>query len=278
MTYNDLCAEVMALGFEDSIDKREDFLFSARRALGLLLTERPLYKSISFYQNPLTPCQIHADITHDGGAPVRISFSAKSYSFKTAGVGSYIIVDAEGERRFEFGCDECEHRGFLHGDGYIEFSGGYFYSVYSIAFFDKILGPSVTLIPTLSDTQEYDATKLVDDFFAFAAMPRGVGDAPIAGAHVYGNRLTLPSSYTGRVTVDYKACAQKLTGDGEEELMLPGGTEHLIGLLVAAYVWLDEDADKAQYYMSLYKDALSALRFYDRSVINNDYHETLGWA
>ena len=278
MTYNDLCAEVAALGFEDAIEKRESLLFSARRALGLLFTERPLYKSVAFYHNPLSPCQTYNDFSHDGGKPVRISFNAKSFSFKTAGVGSYLIVDEAGTRSFDFACDETDHRGFLHGEGYIEFSGGYFYSVYNIAFFNKILGPLTALIPTLSSVQEYEARDIVGDFMAFSSLPMGNEGSPIKGAKVCGSKITLPSEYIGRVILNYKAAPQKLSGEADELIILPSGTEHLIALLVAAYVWLDEDAEKAQYYMSLYKDALAAVRFYDRSVINNDYHESLGWA
>ncbi|MBO7304221.1 MAG: hypothetical protein J6V09_03280 [Clostridia bacterium] len=278
MTYNDLCAEVAALGFEDTVEKKDNLLFSARRALGMIFTERPIYKSVAFYQNPLSPCKVFKDFAHDGGAPIRISFTAKAYSFKTAGIGSYLISDESGERRFDFTCEDTDHRGFLYGEGYIEFSGGYFYSVYGIAFFDKISGPLAALIPTLSEKQEYNARDVAKDFMSPCSLPLGNGGVPIKGAEACGGKIIIPTEYEGRVVLSYKAAPQRLTGEAGEEIILPDGTEHLFALLVAAYVWLDEDAEKAQYYMSLYRDALSAVRFYDRSVINNAYHETLGWA
>ena len=60
-------------------------------------------------------------------------------------------------------------------------------------------------------------------------------------------------------------------------LDIPSGAAHLLSLLVAAFIWLDDDAEKAQYYMALYRDGLAAYKYRQLSQRDKKYH-TNGWA
>ena len=64
----------------------------------------------------------------------------------------------------------------------------------------------------------------------------------------------------------------------DRELDIPKELESLVPLLAAAYVWLDDDADKAQYYMSLYRDGMSAVKLYTRRAVDTGFENATGWA
>ena len=52
----------------------------------------------------------------------------------------------------------------------------------------------------------------------------------------------------------------------------------IVPLLAAAYVWLDDDAEKAQYYMSLYRDGMASLKLYSPRCVSTEYEDVTGWA
>ena len=278
MTYKELCAEITALGFETEIDSQERLLSSINRALMMIYTERPLYANISIFKPPITQASKIADFTHRGGKTDSFSYNARAFSFRTSGIGKYNISEGEKEQMFEFSQNSELHRGFLHGIGRIDFVGDYSFSVFDFAFFDEIYGESYENIPTLSGYTEYNLINFADDFMAFVFQPTDENGKNIAGASVRGGIMKIPDSYVGKINLIYKKAPKKLLGNTDEEIVLPDGCEHLLALLSASYVWLDDDPDKAQYYMSLYREAMSAVKYYDRSHIDNSYHITNGWA
>jgi hypothetical protein len=51
----------------------------------------------------------------------------------------------------------------------------------------------------------------------------------------------------------------------------------MLPLLTAAFMWLDDDAGKAQYYMSLYRDLVANTKRYSSNKIDTVYRVN-GWA
>ena len=90
--------------------------------------------------------------------------------------------------------------------------------------------------------------------------------------------MRIPESYFGKINLIYKRAPEKLVGNPDDDVPVPDGCEHLLPLLAASYVWLDDDPEKSQYYMSLYREAMSAVKYYDRAHIDNSYHVINGWA
>ena len=278
MTYNDLCADVTALGFEDQLEADDRLLCATRRALRIIFTERPLHKVIRFFQSPISPVIKIDNISHMGGDVDTIPFNAKAYSFKTTGNGSYRIIDEGGTKTIDFSGSESIQKGFLFGEGRLEFLGNYSFTVYDLAIFDEITGKDESDIPLLCDFIEYDVKNYTDDFLAFSSPPENEYGIPISHASVGAGKIRIPANYIGKVRLPYKAAPASISGDPDEELVLPDGCEHLLALLVASFVWLDDDADKAQYYMNLYREGMAAVKFYDRSSVNSSYQDVLGWA
>lgn len=278
MTYNDLKTEVAALGFDEDIENDEALLRATRRALNFIFTERPIYKSLVIHQLSKAPVCTFDEIVHKGGAADSILLNGiRSYSFKTSGIGRYSVRDGAGEAEFDFS-GTAHHRGFVHGDGEIRFLGDYAFCVYDVALFDELFGPGLDDIPMHGEFTEYDIENLASDFLSFVNLPRDAQGIDISGASVSGKTVKIPKSYEGKITLNYKARTKSISGRPEEQIPIPTGCEHLLALLVSAYVWLDDDPDKAQYYMSLYREGMSAVKYYDRPEMNSEYVNVNGWA
>ncbi len=278
MTYKDLCTEIAALGFETEIDSDERMLTAVNRALMLIYTERPTYERICIFKPAVSTTAKIGDFSHKGGETDSFSYKARAYSFKTCGRGKYKICEGEKEEIFEFSQNSALHRGFLHGEGRIDFVGEYSFSVYDFALFDEIYGDSPEDIPTLSEYSEYTIRDFAPDFLSFVSAPTDEHGISIANAEVRGGIMRIPDGYSGKINLVYKKAPKKLFGNPDDDIFVPDGCEHLLPLLAASYVWLDDDPEKSQYYMSLYREAMSAVKYYDRSHIDNSYHVTDGWA
>jgi hypothetical protein len=101
----------------------------------------------------------------------------------------------------------------------------------------------------------------------------------INGARICADTLYLPSDFKGEVNILYKRRPEALCIDyPDAEIDIPRSTENLLPLLVASYLWLDDDPDKAQYYMQLYRDEMARLKRYIPSVIGGGYQDVTGWA
>ena len=277
MTYNELRAEILALGFEGETENEERLLFAAQRALNLIFTERPLYKTLEIYQNPKFPSTSIPNFVHKGNEARIFPTSSRAYSLMTHGKGTLKIRDAKGEEIIDFEGD-TELRGFLHGDGEMEFIGDFIYTVTDFSLYDDLYGDEITDIPSPKNMTEYDLKRHAPDYLSAISAPKAKDERIIRKASVDGAVMKIPSSYVGYICLDYKSRAPRLSGDGEEEVCFPEGCEHLIPLLSAAYFWLDDDSEKAEYYMSLYREALVSVKLYTRSQSDNTYTVTNGWA
>ncbi len=278
MTYNELQREVCALGFEGELESEERLLFAARRAMNIIFTERPMYKTLTVSKPRMLPVLKIKCIEHKGGEQDSVSFCARSFSFSSYGSGSYTVTDPSGIRSCDFARDENLHRGYLHGEGKIEFKGDYFYTVYDLAFFDELYGEEINDIPVLDGSFEYRISDYTDDFLACASLPQDENGDVIEGSSVSCGIISVPTGYSGRITLKYKASPTHILGNADEDLILPDGCEHLLPLLVSAYVWLDDDTEKSDYYMMLYRDGMAAVRTFNRDALDNEYTVKDGWA
>ncbi len=278
MTYNDLYKEIIALGFESEIDSQDRLLASVNRALNTIFTERAVFSDVNIYQRKYAPSLKIKRIEHKGTESDTVSYNARCYSFISSGVGSYKICEGEDERIFSFSGENQLHKGFLHGEGKIEFFGDYSFIVTNLSVFDELFGEGEEHIPLISEYREYDVDDYADSFLSFASLPTDKSSRAIKGAIIRGKKIRIPCDYEGWISLTYRRGAKKATGLAEEEIFLPCGCEHLLPLLTAAYVWLDDDSEKAEYYMSLYREGMSAVKYYNRTSISDTYQSTNGWA
>jgi len=175
---------------------------------------------------------------------------------------TFEISDESGTRNVNFSGNDGLHRGFIHGSGELLFKGDYSYTVSNLALYDELFGPSVEDIPIAASHIEYNVKGYVNDFLSFVLPPKDSSGRDIKGASVRGSTVSIPCEYEGDVTILYKKAASEPSGAPDEEITVPDGCEHLLPLIVAAYVWLDDDAERSQYYMSLYREGMSAVKYY----------------
>jgi ABC-type transport system substrate-binding protein len=113
----------------------------------------------------------------------------------------------------------------------------------------------------------FDMSALTDDFLAFDTHPVRIDDGDVYKAFgeytIEGNdTLVIPGNVRGTVKIFYKASHTPYvpgTGMDEVELPLKRRIHHLVPLLAAYYVWLDDDPTKAAQYFNQYETASAAV-------------------
>lgn len=117
---------------------------------------------------------------------------------------------------------------------------------------------------------EYDLSKMCEDL-DFATLPllkNGVPTYPEdpRGMLLHGTKLRLPITESGTYEVIYERVPSRFKNeeDDDEDLPLDGDLCELVPLLVASYVWLDDEPDKAQHYGALYRTAKAEIRKHER--------------
>ena len=88
----------------------------------------------------------------------------------------------------------------------------------------------------------------------------------------------MPSEYREELFLTYYRSPSKITGDdGNAVIDISDECAPMLPLLTASFLWLDDDAAKAQYYMSLYRDLVANVRRYSTNKIDTAYRAN-GWA
>ena len=94
-----------------------------------------------------------------------------------------------------------------------------------------------------------------------------------------GNRLYLDRARPGEYRIRYRKCAPTVTDttDDESELPLDRDLAELAPLLIAYYLLLDDDPDKALAYLALYREQANAIRQSDPRRGAGGYYSTNNW-
>ena len=262
MTLNDIKAEVASLGFESEIEKEDVFLVALRRALDTVYTERGVHKNVRIICNPTPPKTLYEMIIHRGNDTQSFQIEGKAYSFSVCGRGIFTVSDDFGDIEYRFDSPLAYFRGFVNGSATITFSG------------DKEED-----IPYYSERVEYKISDYAPDFLSLLEMPTDNRQIKLDCAELCGSNLILPYSYIGEVNLKYRSAPPTVSPDeADEEIDLPRELLHLVSLLTASYVWLDDDAEKSRYYYSLYRDAMTGVKLYSTRCLNTEYKDVLRWA
>lgn len=278
MTLNELKNSVIDLGFEVGLDKEEMLIPALARALHTIYLDRPRLSTAVIGIPRIDAAKIAGHIYHRGGDSIVIPLSGVAYSFRVSGRGKYILNSGSLTREEEFDGDMLPLRGSFTREATLTFLGEYSYDVYSLSVFQSVRGPREEDIPIYGEERIYDLIDAIPDLLGIYSAPRDERGCELPGVYIQGGALHLPEDFEGKVFIKYKRAPYVATGDDmEEEIDLPRETEELLPLLVASYLWLDDDAEKAQYYMSLYRLGISTLQRAGGGSTNSKY-ETNGWA
>lgn len=279
MRVAELYKQVSLLGFEPSLEHPDAFYHAANRAVMQVSLLRPAmgeYEIFRYLPKNLIPT-CFAPIAREED----ICFSARgarAYCFEAKGKGTLFIERKKGSVWVLIGERELSsavftlYRGFIRADGeftddevrlrFAAHTGGDFvYFIKGVAMYARLLSDKEEDIPPCRERTEYDMPELAADFLTFEVPPvvAQSGEECAEYGVEGGRRLILPHGARGAFKVRYRRKPAYIEDTGEPE---SDGTEidldselcTLLPNLIAAYVWADDEPDKAQYYLALYRE------------------------
>ena len=169
------------------------------------------------------------------------------------------------------------------GDVIIEFSGECLYSIRNLAMYHTITSTDADRLIPYTQHIPYDFTKLVPDFDHFKTPPlvilnnRIVSDGQFA--ILGGKTLLLPISYPGAYTVEYLAKPKFISEymPDDTDIGLDDDLCALLPLLIASYIWLDDEPEKAQYYYNMYTQRAAEVSLATRGDSRLPFMSVNGW-
>lgn len=283
MTVSELYLSVAQLGFEESLEYESGFVFAANRALLQVNALRPA-TSVCIINHRVLDNMIAKETFVPVEKTEDLIFEAvgvKSYYFEADGTGTAFIeiqepsgswrvigtVTLTANRTFK------AYRGFIK-DGSIfvgsddviriRFSGDYIYFVKSVAMYKHLYSAQVSDIPAYEQYVRYDIGAMVQDFLSLCDPPiKTSDDEPERlnqGFDIENGRIILlPRDNPGifKILYNKKPASIEDSGEPKEDETIIDLDEELCALLpalVASYVWVDDEPEKAQYYLAIYRE------------------------
>lgn len=279
VTINELRAEVASLGFENKIEADNIFLTAANRALHTIFTERPVAKTVRIPISSHAPCSLIPIIKHRGGDEITIPLSEKYFSFRVSGLGTYTFNNGMWSESVSFNTEDSLIKGEVKASGAtITFFGECYFTVYNLAQYKELSGDGTRSAPEYSPYIEIRVDGTADDFLFFLGEAYSK-DGPIKDATLDGGIIRLPRGSYDEIYVTYARRPRRIKeGSGSEEVDVLAECAHLLPLLTAAYLWLEDSPEIAEYYMKLYQNEMGMIRRYRTSRHSNTYQDVVGWA
>ena len=279
MNLKELTKEVFALGFDEGAEVTDAFYSCANRALRLIYTEYPSERMIKSFVTRLTPSSTCGAFRHIGGEEEKISVVGKALSFTVSGDGEAVLSDRSGERTIRFNSPFSPVRQLIAGSGEITFKGDFCYTVSDFAVFSELTGPNEDDIPSLSLERTLSVENAAADFLSLSKLPEDGGGAIIADAKISGGHLILPSDFEGEIRIYYNRRPREIvSGDENEKIDVPEEVSHLVALLTASYLWLEDEPERAAYYLTLYREAMSRAKELKGRSAGTPFTDVLRWA
>ncbi len=302
MTVSELYRQSAQLGFEDSLESGDRFYFAANRALMQVALLRPAISSCVINHTPLINRVLGAsfDVIRRTKELCFTANNVKSYYFEADGNGEVYLeafiggkwigpepIRLSGTRRFS------SYRGLIKPDGVffngnvrLRFAGEYVYNVRNIALYGDIYSDRDSDVPAYEPFTAYDISTLTDDFLSLA-------DSPICEDEGYtklnqgyrvenGSVLLLPYSAAGVYKVLYRRKPEAIKTDSlpegnNDEIDLDEELCTLLPLLVASYVWVEDEPSMAEYYAARYNERAAFIMQKERNTSPPIIRNSSGW-
>ena len=279
MTINQLLKETYALGFEETGEIDSAFLFAASRALGQILSELADEKRRGIIVSPPTLTHYTASISHKPGEEISFILKGRCLSFKSFGLGNISIEDDNGKRLVGFGDKDSVTKQFFKDECTLTFTGDRSYLITDLAAFSTNNGNDKVNIPIYSEFTEIDLCERISDIAYVTGIPTDSRGRRIEGAYTVGNTLYLPREFSGEALITYKPHPSPITStDPNKAVDIPKPLAHLLPILTASYLWLDDDPEKAEYYAAIYRSEASRISYSARRSTCAGYSDVTGWA
>jgi len=276
---------VAQLGFEDSLEYEDGFILAANRALLQVNALRPATRSYTLAHVPpenLIKGVGHAPFFKTNKELVFEATDAVAYYFEACGNGCIAIEtkDESGEWRrignIPFSTTGMTaYRGFIKdvtelvpGTVRLRAEGQYAYTLQNVAMYGYVFSDDEADIRAFNSHTAYDISTLVPDFMSLATPPIRAEDGFAYLNQGYdvenGRVLLLPREEKGIYKIVYNHKPRAISDEGlaasdDTVIDLDEDLCALLPLLVASYIWADDEAEKAQYYLTLYRERASEI-------------------
>lgn len=298
MTVSDLYQAVAKLGFESELEDNDVFMYAANRAILQVNAIRPKTRRLRIHHAPLVNLLGNIGfeaVAKDETDLVYQAHGARGYVFEADGHGACYVerLEEDGwvmvhEQSFDTHGFEV-FRGVIPGDAgtvRLRFVGEYLYYIRSIALYGRLRSGDSADVPEYAPMLSYDLAVMADDYMGLAAPPVTDDDVRITlgkGWTLESNHiLHLPREWAGNYVVDvYRrpapiADSEDLRTDGSE-IDLDEELCALLPTLIASYVWADDEPQKAQYYLSLYREQVYAMEARKKTLEPAEIKSVNGW-
>lgn len=272
MTYDQLKEDVAALGFESNVDSDAVLLICANRALNMIFADRPQEAELSLLVSPPDIAMYREVLSADSSA-LTVSLCGGAFSFTAGNKGVCRVEDRSGSRSLKFDTGEVIRQLFDEPATLILESGS---SAFNLVCYSRA-PKTVAEIPPYKGTTEINLAEHIKDLQSFSSSPENGRGEPIKGAVLRNGSILLPRDYRGMLTLRYMRSPISISSDSSERIDISNEVAHLLPILTAAFLWLDDAPEKAQYYMALYREGMANIIRYSKQRIQTEY-KTNGWA
>lgn len=278
MTFGELKRSVLALGFERELDDSADLIPALKRSLHSLFLDRPVLKTVRLPKPSKRIRLIAKEIHHRPGSIESYTAIGRALSFTVSGKGKYIFSVKDIVREHSFDSSLGEVRSFIGEGCTVSFVGEYGYTVYDLAVCEELTSERIEDVPLWGERLTTDLKKSLGDYLGPYKQPESSSGLPIAGAYISDGVMHIPENHYGPIVLTYRRAPSMPGGyEDSEAIDVPNECAELLPLLVASYIWLDDDPDKADLYRALYRDGMGTLvRFMPKDT--GSPYLTNGWA
>ena len=277
MTLKQLMSSVASLGFESEISDTAHFNEAVRRALDVMYVDREITRCVTVNRHfPILSRVIPSYLHLGGDRSTALKLNGRATAFITSGTGSYTVFD--GDRTYtENFSGTAVHKLFISDGAIITFYGNHSYTVSEIALYASTVSDDEDDIPLFSDLSEIKLKDLPHDYVSLAKEVTDIYGEELPTV-CEGDVIKLKKAHTGALKLTYRCKAPDINAlAAEAKIDIPGELEALLPFITASFLWLDDDADKAQYYMAIYRDMITSLNLSRRGTQSTKY-TTDGWA
>jgi hypothetical protein len=295
MVVSDLYYQVAHLGFELSLESEDRFYYAANRAILQVNALRPMTAVCEVNHKTLQPAvagsfaptEVKDDLIYECA-------SAKGYYFEMDGKGQVFIDEytdggwttiltpttVESNRPFKLSYGTIDAKGAVR----IRFcSTGYAYSVRCVALYDRLYTDIKEDVPPYTEEMKYDISDMVNDFAALCTPPIKGNYYLMKDYRVENGRvIVLPRENTGVYHVMYRRKPTHLVNEGnaakdDTDIGLDEDLCALLPNLIASYVWLEDEPEKASYYLTLYREQAANILADKKNLSPVSMRNDTGW-
>lgn len=219
-----------------------------------------------------------------------VTFDTKTYTAIRGIImynGAFIdsLMKSDDIERFE----KKEINEYYTGDVEIRFFGDFDYTIRNLALYDRVYSIDESDIAPYRNLVPYKITRYVNDFERFDSSPINLESGNYLNTEYSiedRETILLPLERQGAYTINYIHAVEKMPNNAEPtnegatsrlKLDLDDDLVELMPNLVAAYVWLDDESEKAQYYLNLYMQRAAQIQKEAKDVTPIIFQSVYGW-